>query len=934
MKIKKIIAIFVCALTVLSFIPNKSLGLTYEGYFDENPKITENLGEEFSLLPSNAVRNSADFSDNYNEKSAIVFSNGTGSAEWQFECETDGVYNIRFNYFPIKNKKLDIEIGLKIDGEYPFDDAKSFNLNRVFKNDGEILKDSKGNDYNPQQIEVYRWLTDYFKSNSGNYDIPMKIYLEKGIHTLKLDVFQEPFALGNIDFVPVREKIDYKEYRSLYKDKKGDDFSKKFEAESASLKSDYSLLALNDRSSIYTTPFSYTLQKLNKIGGDTWKGVGQWLEWEIEVPDDGYYFINFRYSQSYNKGLPSNRRLYINGEVPFKEADRLCFDYEPDWDMFSLKADGEDAEYYLKKGVNTIRLEVTLGDVSAIASELEEIIFSLNEYYRQIIMITGSDPDTYRDYNIEKEIPALPEDFTDISKRLLSVYENVRKITGGKGDSGNILKVLSHQLDGMVEKPATIPFRMNSMSSNIGTLSSWVLEIKAQALDLDYILVSNNKTEIKSKEGFFDTLKREFLYFIYSFIADYNTYDADSEGESISVWLNIGREQASIIRRMIDDLYTPETGTAVSLKLTTANAMQAFLSGNTPDVMLNVARGLPTNLALRGALYDLTEFDDFEQVKAQFSKTGIDPYKIGESVYALPQTETFYMLFAREDVLGGLGIEVPETWDEFYYVLQRLQLNGLLVGVPYTGVDSSAAVDAGIGSKNLFSAFLLQSGGSFYNKELTGTSLSNQSAITAFEQWTDLYSEYGVPLSYNFFNRFRTGEMPLAIALYTEYNQLKAAAPEIAGLWNMYPIPGTLMEDGSINRAQGGDGTACVITSTTKNPEKAWSFIKWWTGNEAQTRYGSDLEAVLGVAGRHPTANLEAMKNQQWTAYEYSVLERQSREVIEIPVIAGSYYLTRGIDNAFREVVYDDRNAKEALIVWDREISDEIARKREEFFDE
>ena len=59
----------------------------------------------------------------------------------------------------------------------------------------------------------------------------------------------------------------------------------------------------------------------------------------------------------------------------------------------------------------------------------------------------------------------------------------------------------------------------------------------------------------------------------------------------------------------------------------------------------------------------------------------------------------------------------------------------------------------------------------------------------------------------------------------------------------------------------------------------------------------------------------------------------QSEHVVQIPVIAGSYYLTRGIDNAFRETVYDGRNAKESLIVWNREIADEVLRKREEFFD-
>ena len=869
----------------------------------------------------------------YEGADSLIFSGNSCSVDIGFYCEIAGEYTVRFEYYPIKHKKLDIELAMEIDGEYTIDDMSSFNLGRVYKNDGDIKTDSQGNDYNPQQIEAEMWLNGYFCSSGGNYDSPMKIKIEKGGHIFTLISLQEPFALKAVVLEPEKELMPYSEYEEKYEDS-DIEFSQKIEAESAALKSDYSLLAQNDRSSTKTSPFSYTNQKLNIIGVETYSSVGQWLSFVFDVPESGYYYIDFRYSQSYNEGLPSNRRLYINGEVPFEEADNLKFEYEPDWGIFSLNAAGEKAKYYLTEGKNTIKLEVTLGDVVSVASRLDDIVYRLNEYYRQIIMITGSNPDTYRDYNLEKEIPELIESFESISQELKGITDEISVMTKGRGDSGNILKVLSYQLDGMVKNPSTIPFRMDSLSSNIGSLSSWALDIKSQALDLDYIYVSKEETELEVDENLFEGIKREFLYFIYSFIIDYNSMDTADGNTGITVWINTGRDQANILRRMTDDMFTPAKKISVSIKITTANAMQAFLSGNAPDVMLNIARGLPVNLALRGALYNLTRFTDFNEVKERFSSTATDPYRIEDGVYGLPETESFFMMFTRDDILSRFGVDKPETWDDFTDCLQILQLNGLYAGVPYTGVDSSGAVDSGIGSKNLFSAFLLQSGGSFYNTELTTTDLSSSEAIAAFEKWTDLYSKYGLPLSYNFFNRFRTGEMPLAIALYTEYNQLKAAAPEISGLWSMSPIPGTEKEDGTVDRSQGGNGTACAITSTTDKADAAWEFIKWWTGAEAQTRYGSDLESVMGVAGRHPTANIEAMNNQQWTSTELRALSEQSRYVVEVPVIAGSYYLTRGIDNAFRETVYDGRNAKEALIVWNKEITDEIARKREEFFDD
>lgn len=931
------IAVFIAVILIISncfsiiSISAESV-VSYNNYINGK---ADNYGKDITLDLNNSAFSSETVGkyETYEGSEALVFNNNGGFVEIPFVCEQSGRYKIKFDYFPIEHKRINIELGIKIDGEYSYSDMKSFFLSRAYMNDGNIKTDSQGNDYNPQQVEANVWLSDYFYSSSGNFDTPMEIYLEEGEHIFTLISLQEPLALKKIILESKKELISYDEYVKKYEDNSVD-FSKKIEAENASLKSSVSLLAKMDRTSSKTSPFSYTNQKLNIIGGDSYSSVGQWLCFDIEVPKSGYYYIDLRYSQSYNQGLPSNRRLYINGEVPFAEADNLKFEYEPKWGTYSLSVNGDKAKYYLTEGKNTLKLEVTLGSVAQIADQLDNIVFTLNENYRQMIMITGPNPDKYRDYNLESEIPGLLDIFKKISKELKSIERSVSKMTGGKGNSGNILKVLAYQLDDMIKEPSSIPYRLGSLSSNIGSLSSWALEIKSQGLDLDYLHVSKSNETINPNEGFFAALKREVLYFLYSFVIDYNTIGANDESKNISIWINTGRDQANIIRRMTDDMFTPETGISVSIKLTSANAIQAFLSGNAPDVMLNVARGLPVNLALRGALYDISQFSDFEEVKTHFSETATDPFKIDNKVYGLPETETYYMLFTRDDVLADLGVKKPETWDEFYNYLQVMQINGLYVGVPYAGVDSSGAVDAGIGSKNLFSAFLLQAGGSFYNKSLTSTKLNDAAAISAFEKWTDLYSRYSLPLSYNFFNRFRTGEMPIGIALYTEYNQLKAAAPEINGLWSMSPIPGTLKEDGSIDRSQGGSGTACIITSTTKKPKAAWEFIKWWTGEQAQTRYGSDLESVMGIAARHPTANLAARSNQQWTISEYETLMEQSKYVTEIPVIAGSYYLTRGVDNAFRETVYEGRNAKESLIVWDKEIADEIARKREEFFDE
>lgn len=102
--------------------------------------------------------------------------------------------------------------------------------------------------------------------------------------------------------------------------------------------------------------------------------------------------------------------------------------------------------------------------------------------------------------------------------------------------------------------------------------------------------------------------------------------------------------------------------------------------------------------------------------------------------------------------------------------------------------------------RNIFPALLLQQGGSFYNADRSGTALGTPAAVEAFTRWCSLYKDYGLPVSYDFYNRFRTGEIPLAIASYTEFARLESAAPEIRGLWEMAPIPGAARSDGTIDR--------------------------------------------------------------------------------------------------------------------------------------
>lgn len=97
----------------------------------------------------------------------------------------------------------------------------------------------------------------------------------------------------------------------------------------------------------------------------------------------------------------------------------------------------------------------------------------------------------------------------------------------------------------------------------MGSLAAWVLDLKSQPMDLDYLyLYQADAPQPKAKAGFFDTLVHEIRSFAASFSEDYNAMGGSGGQESIDVWVGSGRDQAQIIRMMVNDLYTPPTTSA------------------------------------------------------------------------------------------------------------------------------------------------------------------------------------------------------------------------------------------------------------------------------------------------------------------------------------------------------------------------------------
>ncbi len=868
------------------------------------------------------------------EPEALCLTEAADTASWDFTAKQAGLYCFELHYRPLEGTGSAVGLAMTLDGAAPFAEADELTFPRRYRDERDTpLTDKMGNDIRMAQIELGETIRWVAADASGYVSGPFYFYLSAGAHTLGLTVSREALAIYGLRFFNVEKPLTYAEYRQGLPEAADRGECRIYEAEIVQSKTSTMLYPVSDRSDASTTPSDPLCKKLNVIGGENWNTPDQELVWEIDVPQDGLYTLSFRYKQNFLRGLKVYRTVRIDGAVPFAELEAVPFTYGIRWQTETAGGD-EPYRIYLTKGKHQLSMTPTVGEMGEVLNDISDTVARLNETYRRIIMVTGTSPDLFRDYYLQESVPGLSDTFSACADALQSYRGQIEALTGYRGTEAASLDRVADQLRDFVARPNTIPQRLEAFRNNIVTLSSWVLSVRRQSLTLDkfYICPAAEKLP-ETDAGFLDGMLYHLKAFFGSFVTDYEMVGR-AEGDTaanVSVWVSTGRDQADVLKALIDSRFVPEYNIGVSLSLVQGGLMQAFMAGKAPDVALMMGRGDPINYALRGAVCPLEELEGFDTLAAEYTATAFDPYRLNGHCYAVPETESFLMMFCRSDVMEELHISPPETWEDMLSVAETLQRNNMCIGLPYASMDAYSVVSQGIGSQTIFPTLLLQNGNGLYTADLTSTALNTAKAVSAFKAWCEYYTQYDFPLYKDDFNRFRTGEMPLVVTGYTFYNQLVTAAPEIRNMWEMVLLPGTKQQDGTVDRSTASSGTAGMILSTAKDKAAAWTFLRWWNSGETQGLYGMEVENILGAAGRYSPANLTAIRRLPWSRTELNIISAQWETVIDLPEIAGGYYVSRNIDNAFKAVVYTGENYREALSYWNRQIDREITRKRQEF---
>ena len=829
-----------------------------------------------------------------------------------------------------------------------------------------MIQDINKNELRPDAVQAPYWMEYELRDSTGYYSSAFEFVLEEGENYITLEGKNETMAIKSITLKAVDDLPTYEEYMESLKaaDKTNNGSgSIKIEGEFTNTTTDKTIYAIEDKSSAATSPADPSRTLLNTIGESKWQTAGQAVTYKFSVESDGLYDIITRFKQNLLDGMYVNRALYIYSEgvaegeagyyngIPFEEASAIVYNYNDEWQITGLKGVGTDDSYklYFKSGVTyTIKLEVTLGEMGEIVSKVQKALDNINNDYLSIIQLTGSNPDKYLDYGFSRIMPNVLKDMVNQSKILNNpepnakfpydgVAQTLTKLAGQKSSNVGTLQKIADLLLKMGQHEDEIAKNLTRLKSYIGTLGTFVSDAKTQPLQIDYILIQSPENAApKANANFFQSLFHEIKSFFCSFTRDYNSIGTmtDEEVDGAEVWIATGRDQFQVIRNLINNDFTPDPevgGVPVDLKLVAAGTLlPSILANQGPDVYLGLSQDDVINYAIRSAVLPIEGLEGFDEVTKSFTDSamlvlGIEDAQGTRHYYGLPETQSFPMMFVREDILAELYIETPKTWEDVMAAIPILQ-----------------AKEMEIGLTTEYRIFLYQMGGDLFADDGMRINLDSKIGLEAFEKMCKMFTDYKFPYVFDAANRFRTGEMPILIGDYTGlYNQLKVFATEIEGMWSFYPLPGIEDADGNINNQS---ISACLATVLVKGSEDhqadAWKFMKWYTGKDCQTDYTNEMVAIMGPSAKHPTANIDALESLPWTADEAAQIRAQIegadgeggiQGLAAIPNYPGAYIIARYTNFAFLAAYNEKADPSQSILSYINTINKEISRKRVEF---
>lgn len=903
--------------TLTPYVQSEDEVPNYFTYLDRLPEFTVNAAQKETIIeaaaftaaeegtPLSIIKGFASASQ------ALLWDGGSGWVEWEVEVPAEGLYTMEVAYEPREGSFASIMRGIQVDGEYPFAEAERLTLPRNWKDAVyPYKKDDLGNELRP----VTEQITSVMKEPLVDFTIasePLVWHLSSGKHTLRMVGQREPVALASISIVPYTPPLSYSDYRSMnngaisQEGNNSEGWYALLEAEGYARKSDPGIQT-SSYSEPHISPDPKGRTAYNVLGGDRWKKAGEWVEWDVEVPLSGFYELELKYLQSMQTAS-TYHTITIDGETPFSELLAYEKTTNNSFQLHPLQGEsGEPFQIYLEAGKRKLRITANASPVTPAVYALQDMLQELSQLDKNMRRITGNysatgaDQDLNRTWEIKRYDPEIEAKLELLIEQSEAIAAYVDGLSRRQTPVSSALKVALSTYREMLEDVNEIPNQMKEFSRIQSSLGTWISQMAEQKMMLDYIVLKTPGTDTGLQES--TALSRASymgIDFFRTFYMDYSRKSLNKE-KALTVWVGRGRDYVDIMQEMIDQQFTPQTGIPVNVNLMpNPNALiLGNAAGDQPDVALGIATETAIEYAMRGAIADLAQFDNFEEVLARFHPGVMRAHQYDGGTYALPELQNFQLMYYRTDVFEQLGMEPPDTWEDVFRMMPTLLEKGMTFYYP----------------PGDFATIFYQNGAEFWDRSGMSSYLGDTASANAFKQWTDMFTKHSLPLEIPaFFEHFRLGDLPIGIGDLNTYVQLSVAAPDIIGQWAVAPIPGVRQADGTVARwSQQGTVSGMIMKKSDKYDE-AWDFLDWWTSEQVQAEFGNSMESLYGLEYRWNTANIDAMASIPWSDSELEALHEQARWVKNVPLVPGHYFLGRELGFAWNSTVLSGEPFMEAL---------------------
>lgn len=897
---------------------------------------------------------------NYN--STMTELNYNDKAEYTVKVDKEGLYYLNLDYISIGESLSDYTVKLAVNGKQQYSEMNTIALPIIWADEdtktyvGSDKKksfplDSYGDEIAPSQNRVQEWTNTYLYNNTYVSSSPLSFYLKKGVNKITIEnVSSGGLAVGKLQVEAGKDNTkSYKEYASEHSNaelvKDSDDALQVDAVYYTKKNSSDAVYGSETKSSL--TRFNIDKEKLNTL---QWNAAGIEVTYTINVKKAGNYNLTFHYDNG-KKEFDSFETIKIDGEVPFSELYNYAF--APVSSGYANETlsdkDGNAYSIYLTEGKHTISIKQENQPVMEAYRYALLLQQHITDFELEITKITGSDVDTERNWKMTKYIPEIPE----YLKAYKTVIQHIRYILQDYSPNGNSSAVLTYLdeaeqfIKDMQKYPDEIALHTADLTgannSILVSLSNFTTEVTANEFTLDRIYVTADKGQIeKPNPSAGSSMWTSIRTLVNTFTSDKYATGASQDSKTLTIWVNRAITHVDLLQKMVDTEFVPyykeKTGKDIKVKVSTmpdvAKLTLAIAAKETPDVALGLMSYVPFDLSSRGALYDLTKFDDFWTVARRFPTGSFVSYVYNEGMYAIPETTDFNAIVYRTDIFNNLGLKVPSTWNELIDILPTLQRYGM------NFYHNIALGTTGYKWFYQTSPMILQNGGELYTQDENGlvtTGIDSKKSVKGLSLLGNLFTKYSLETSVQtFFNSFRYSTDPIGIIGMEDYTLINNGAKELQGKWAIAPYLGTEQEDGSNDRTFVANGTGGAIFKTSNKKDESWEFLKWWTSKKVQTEYTYTLRSSYGKTFFWLSANKAALQNNPMDEADKKVITEQLDYVTDVTRTPGQYLLERTISNIWTTMVFDGTAGQVAVDEAKNDINKEIVRKMQElgYYDE